>query len=213
MADPPPPPPEKEEAATAPAATSTAAAATTTTTKSTLVDGEPHHEPHPLSERPVKPALKKDGRDFSNTQPNANAKNLKWDEVAIEEHDLLRGTRMKIDEPNTPYTHYDSGSETDGSSSKGGPKSPSSTSSKHHTLSWDTLQTKLDSVAAGRDAYPSSPSSHGGDDAAEEHRRKELKALEFKEHRKRHYNEMELVRKYRQEHANDEAEDADDEND
>lgn len=31
---------------------------------------------------------------------------IKWDEPTIKEHDKLRGTRMKIDEPDTPYEHY-----------------------------------------------------------------------------------------------------------
>jgi len=30
---------------------------------------------------------------------------ITWDEQTIAEHDLLRGTRMKIDEPKTPYEH------------------------------------------------------------------------------------------------------------
>jgi protein phosphatase inhibitor 2 len=137
---------------------------------------------------------------------------LKWDEAKIQEHDLLRGTRMKIEEPDTPYHHnYDSGSETDGSHNAN--KNP------ENQLSWDHLQNKLDAAAAAQDAYPSSPSSHGGgteDD--EERRKKELKELEFKEHRKRHYNEMELVRRFRQEHSDvltdeeDQDNDADDEN-
>lgn len=141
-----------------------------------------------------------------------DAKHLKWDEKAIEEHDLLRGTRMKIDEPNTPYTHYDSGAESDDSRRA---KSPAN---QKPTLSWDVLQNRLDSVAAVRDAYPSSPSSHhetdqsdvdaDADPDAEQYgadgggggKKDEMRQLEFKEHRKRHYNEMELVRKYRQEH-------------
>lgn len=149
---------------------------------------------------PVKPALK------HGDKPRRSKGALKWDEAKIEEHDKLRGTRMKIEEPNTPYHNYDSGSETDGSQS----------GHKEKELSWDHLQNKLEGVAAAREAYPSSPSSHGGDEVVEEHRQKEMKEIEFKEHRKRHYNEMELVRKFRQEHPSGpmaDAEDADDEND
>eukprot|EP00538_Stauroneis_constricta_P009555 CAMPEP_0119550166 /NCGR_PEP_ID=MMETSP1352-20130426/3730_1 /TAXON_ID=265584 /ORGANISM="Stauroneis constricta, Strain CCMP1120" /LENGTH=200 /DNA_ID=CAMNT_0007595923 /DNA_START=173 /DNA_END=775 /DNA_ORIENTATION=- len=160
-----------------------------------------------------------------------DAKELTWDEVAIEEHDQLRGTRMKIEEPNTPYHHsYDSGSETDGSHSgrRELRMKESPTNRGHPTISWDTLQNKLDSVAAVREQFPSSPSSQGGGNAEDvedgggmdidkknggEHRRTEMKKLEFQEHRKRHYNEMELVRKWRQEHADEDADenDADDE--
>ena len=144
--------------------------------------------------RNVKPALKKDASgDAANQKKD---KHLKWDEKAIEEHDQLRGTRMKIDEPNTPFANYDSGAESDDS------RRPKSPANQKPTLSWDLLQTKLDSVAAVREAYPSSPSSHAETDHSdvEEERKKEMRALEFKEHRKRHYNEMEAVRKFRQEH-------------
>jgi len=142
----------------------------------------------------VKPALKKDPRKQKTEKKQK--KHLKWDEVAIEEHDQLRGTRMKIDEPNTPYTHYDSGAESDDS------RRPKSPAVQKTTLSWDILQNKLDSVAAVREAYPSSPSSHAEADHSDvqDDRKKEMRKLEFKEHRKRHYNEMELVRKFREEH-------------
>jgi protein phosphatase inhibitor 2 len=149
-------------------------------------------DPH---RRRVKPALKKKPEPL----PSEEKKHLKWDEEAIEEHDLLRGTRMKIDEPNTPYTHYDSGAESDGS---GRPKSPAT---QKNNICWDTLQTRLDSVAAVREAYPSSPSSHGAEAEHSEgegggEREKEMHKMEFQEHRKRHYNEMEQVRQFRQEH-------------
>jgi len=139
----------------------------------------------------VKPALKKQSK------PSAKDKHLKWDEQAIEEHDLLRGTRMKIDEPNTPYTQYDSGAESDDS------RRPKSPANQKQTLSWDNLERRLDSVAAVQHQYPSSPetSSHASD--AEEERTKEMRKLEFKEHRKRHYNEMDMVKKFRQEHPED----------
>lgn len=154
--------------------------------------------------RRVKPALKKKPAPRSGDQEK---KHLKWDEEVIEEHDLLRGTRMKIDEPNTPYTHYDSGAESDGSNR---PKSPAN---QKNTICWDTLQNKLDSVAAVREAFPSSPSSHADTDHSdvEDERKKEMHKMEFQEHRKRHYNEMDAVRQYRMEHpdTNDAGDEAD----
>lgn len=34
---------------------------------------------------------------------HAGSSHIKWDEATIAEHDKDRGTRMKIDEPKTPY--------------------------------------------------------------------------------------------------------------
>jgi len=157
----------------------------------------------------VKPALKKDSRRKAKDRRD---KHLKWDEQVIEEHDQLRGTRMKIDEPNTPYTHYDSGAESDDS------RRPKSPANQKQTLSWDTLQTRLDSVAAVREQYPpaSPTSSHAGEtdqSDVEDDRKSEMRKLEFKEHRKRHYNEMELVKKFRQEHPDDVLDDGEQDGD
>lgn len=147
----------------------------------------------------VKPALKKEVQHRSHSKD----RHLKWDEQAIEEHDLLRGTRMKIDEPNTPYTYYDSGAESDDSRRS---KSPAN---QKQLISWDNLQTRLDSVAAVREQFPPSPSSsHAETDQSDAEGfagtttdpKNEMRTLEFKEHRKRHYNEMELVRQFRQQH-------------
>mmetsp|Transcript_8387 Transcript_8387/g.9298 ORF Transcript_8387/g.9298 Transcript_8387/m.9298 type:complete len:250 (+) Transcript_8387:65-814(+) len=174
-----------------------------------------------------------------------NKKRLQWDEAKILEHNKLRGTRMKIDEPNTPFAHnYDSGSETDGSFSSV-PRNRSGSSGGESSggggvrisdtqISWDVLTNKLEAHAAVKDQVypPSSPSasSRGGvttDDegggsgsdgmnlattsgsasgSGGEHeknrdeQRKELKRLEFQELRKRHYNEMEVVRRFRRDH-------------
>ena len=146
----------------------------------------------------VKPALKKEVKPRSDSKD----KHLKWDEQVIEEHDLLRGTRMKIDEPNTPYTYYDSGAESDDSRRS---KSPAN---QKQLISWDNLQTRLDSVAAVREQFPQSPSSHAETEQSDAEGaalttadpKSEMRSLEFKEHRKRHYNEMELVRQFRQQH-------------
>ena len=190
---------------------------------------------------PVKPALKNPSGDDDDHECGAEEerkrkaikkkkknRTLKWDEAKIQEHDQLRGTRMKIDEPNTPFAHYDSGSETDGSVS-----SFKRNNQNHHKISWDALTNKLDAHAAAVAMYPpSSPSSHGGlttddenenetEDEKRERQRKELKRLEFQEHRKRHYNEMEVVRRFRRDnpdgiltangHSSDDDEDDDDE--
>ena len=109
---------------------------------------------------------------------------------------------MKIDEPNTPYTYYDSGAESDDSRRS---KSPAN---QKQLISWDNLQTRLDSVAAVREQFPQSPSSHAETDQSDAEGaalttadpKSEMRSLEFKEHRKRHYNEMELVRQFRQQH-------------
>ena len=154
--------------------------------------------------RAAKPALKKETVQ-QQQHGSADKKHLKWDEKAIEEHDLLRGTRMKIEEPNTPYTHYDSGGESDSSR----PKSPAN---QRPTLQWDVLQNKLDAVSAVQEAYPNSPiAGEEHNPEVEEGRKQEMHKMEFQEHRKRHYDEMEAVRRFRQEHGGDIVLDNDDE--
>jgi len=145
----------------------------------------------------VKPVLKK--QSLIGKKSGARKKKaLKWDEHAIVEHDQLRGTRMRIDEPNTPY-NYDS-YESDDSARH---KSPSDGTGKPNPqgLNWDALESKLAEAAA---ACPSSPSASSDD--AEKKRR-------FQIHRKEHYNEMEAVRNFRLKCGDsmDEDDDADDE--
>lgn len=127
----------------------------------------------------------------------------------------------KIDEPNTPF-HYDSHS--DHESGDDHPKSPERGPRKAggdggtgpDALNWDHLANKLNGVAAVREAYPSSPSSHGGDGGvdvdsdAEDAKRENMKLLEFEAHRKQHYNEFEVLKRFRDEHLDDD-DDGDDE--
>mmetsp|Transcript_28867 Transcript_28867/g.45466 ORF Transcript_28867/g.45466 Transcript_28867/m.45466 type:complete len:205 (+) Transcript_28867:68-682(+) len=152
-----------------------------------------------------------------------NSKHIVWDEHAIEEHDLLRGTRMKIDEPNTPYTHYDHHSDEESTSSGRHPRSPDENHPHHEKNSlanqWGDISSKLQAVADKRDACPLSPAlsrdSNMSDE--EEKRKEEEQKKKFKDIRKKHYNEAEMMRKWREQHANDmddeEDEDEDDDDD
>jgi len=76
-------------------------------------DDELLHEPPTYDAQPAKSVLKKDGTSSRKQQSvpiviptegkiakkknsSNSKKELKWDEQVIEEHDLLRGTRMKV---------------------------------------------------------------------------------------------------------------------
>eukprot|EP01122_Echinamoeba_exundans_P013021 TRINITY_DN5615_c0_g1_i1.p1 TRINITY_DN5615_c0_g1~~TRINITY_DN5615_c0_g1_i1.p1 ORF type:complete len:239 (+),score=40.27 TRINITY_DN5615_c0_g1_i1:33-719(+) len=63
------------------------------------------------TKKPIRGILKKRVKLNDDTEENssrgaaAGGESLKWDEDTIALHDSLRGTRMKIDEPKTPYEH------------------------------------------------------------------------------------------------------------
>ena len=54
----------------------------------------------------VKPALKhSDDAPTKSKKKKARVGGIQWDEPTIAEHDKERGTRMKIEEPDTPFNH------------------------------------------------------------------------------------------------------------
>jgi protein phosphatase inhibitor 2 len=123
---------------------------------------------------------------------------LKWDDDTIAEHDKLRGTRMKIDEPNTPY-HHDEEMEVD--QEGGDPSAPRTT----------TVAGKPGAAApAGFDFGDalSAKLNKWVDDGAkhEEIRTKE----DFDHKRKNHYNEMHAVRAMKAKMAAGDDDDDDD---
>lgn len=59
----------------------------TSITVNPILKKDPHHQGSSQS---------KDDEQQQPTTPGKEKKHLKWDEQAIEEHDLLRGTRMKV---------------------------------------------------------------------------------------------------------------------
>ncbi|KAI4838892.1 protein phosphatase inhibitor 2 [Plasmodium brasilianum] len=103
-------------------------------------------------------------------------KTISWDEVTINEQDKERGSRMKILEPNTPFNFIlmDSASEDEASKygdSKGGNVEGQSDIA-------DDLINKLNQLVERQDSKGSSN-------------------IDFKEKRKKHYNEYKMLQKLR----------------
>lgn len=151
---------------------------------------------------------------------------VKWDEETIAEHDLLRGTRMKIEEPNTPYHYY--APEEDAAVGKGA-VSPALSFSGKEPIEWKELEVKLQgvkddaaaeaAVAAVSPARAAKSEWDSSDDEAaapsfadrDAEGKKIVKDPKFSDKRKAHYNEFERVRAWKLAHAAEEEEDEDDE--
>ncbi|UIZ28748.1 hypothetical protein KXD40_007353 [Peronospora effusa] len=131
-----------------------------------------------------------------------------WDEETIALHDLDRGTRMKIDEPNTPYHYY-------GESDEMGKISPARSFSGESPMQWDELQSKLQDVKDKKDSerdvsHDTNVSSDlGGLDFAtrDSEGKKIHKDPNFADKRKSHYNEFERVRAWKMQNAAEHDED------
>jgi len=183
----------------------------------------------------VKSALSSTSR-LSRKKRGKKKKALTWDEDAIEEHDLLRGTRMKIDEPDTPFNycdHHPSDDDTSVARSVSSATNDNNSNNNNNNLAdnWNRLERSIAAVAAirGRSHSPSgsmssshnytSDSSHdgkslssagsGGPRLAKE--RIKMKEVEFKMNRKAHYNEMDELRRWKMEHGDDDDDDDEEE--
>ncbi|RLN92333.1 hypothetical protein BBJ28_00004988 [Nothophytophthora sp. Chile5] len=173
-------------------------------------------------------------------EPDAH---VTWDEETIARHDLERGTRMKIDEPNTPY-HYYGGSEME-AEDQGGVSPARSLSGRENQPpievkdvpqpeSWGELETKLLGVQdAKKSDWDSSDDENSSVSSASSGRRAAVEAggigfatrdaegkklqkdPKFAEKRKMHYNEFERVRAWKLQHAagKDEKEEEEEEED
>ncbi|KAG7396329.1 hypothetical protein PHYBOEH_002464 [Phytophthora boehmeriae] len=149
--------------------------------------------------QPTKPAL------VHGQQQHQDA-HVSWDEETIARHDLDRGTRMKIDEPNTPYHYY---AESDDA------VSPARSQSGQPPIQWDELQSKLQDVQDAKKSEWDSDddSASGGIHFAERDAegKKIKKDPKFAEKRKQHYNEFERVRAWKMQHAAEEEDEDEDE--
>ncbi len=92
----------------------------------------------------------------------------------------------------------------------------SSTEVNPNALNWNHLENKLGAVAAAQMVCPPSPSASsmasasGPDSDVEAEKRKNArKTKEFQLHRKAHYNEMEALRRWREQNHDDDDDDDD----
>ncbi|GMH63000.1 hypothetical protein TrRE_jg10844 [Triparma retinervis] len=167
-------------------------------------------------------------KGLSNKTKTRRASKIEWDEETIALHDLDRGTRQKIDEPDTPFTTYtDEGESSEVHSSRfsldddlvsSSSLAPQSTSLARG-LSEDMM---IDGGAHGG-VQPRSPSeadvppresgvSEGNmellmgklSDVANDEStpRKE----DFGDKRANHYNEFEMLKRWREQHQDDDDE-------
>ncbi|CAH0482761.1 unnamed protein product [Peronospora belbahrii] len=144
---------------------------------------------------------------------HGDAPRVTWDEETIALHNLDRGTRTKIDEPNTPYHYY---AEADG---VGGVSPARSFSGECPPIQWDELQSKLQNVKDNKtndwdfknDKIVGSASGEMEFGARDSEGKKIRKDPNFEEKRKSHYNEFERVRDWKMQNGSEEDEDDEDE--
>ncbi|KAJ1450611.1 hypothetical protein M885DRAFT_531927 [Pelagophyceae sp. CCMP2097] len=128
-------------------------------------------------------------------------RSITWDEAIIAEHDLLRGTRQKIDEPDTPFCYS---SEEKAGSSAG---SPEAKAPQELATRWDDLTAKLETAAA----EAQDPDERVGWVAEMEE--DEKRADDFAKKRSGHYNEFQRLQEWRDHHQADDDDKADDDDD
>mmetsp|Transcript_9869 Transcript_9869/g.26212 ORF Transcript_9869/g.26212 Transcript_9869/m.26212 type:complete len:152 (-) Transcript_9869:17-472(-) len=140
---------------------------------------------------------------LKNKHEGGQRPHLTWDEETIAEHDKERGTRMKIDEPDTPYARYDPAEDPDvvqGASPLSPPKELQPVRSTSLDDHLGDLSEKLARAATDSEKPRAAL-------FVEEEERDEEKARAFAAKRQQHYNMAGLLgRKWDEE---DEMEDDD----
>ena len=133
----------------------------------------------------------------SSSKEGKKKERVTFDEVTIAEHDKLRGTRQKIDEPDTPFERTVKEVEED----DGGGNDEGSEGVIHGgVLKLGDLEKKLEVAAAAAAA---------GDASAIPSASNFSRKADFSEKRKHHYNEFLALKKWKETHPD--GEDADDE--
>mmetsp|Transcript_1090 Transcript_1090/g.1650 ORF Transcript_1090/g.1650 Transcript_1090/m.1650 type:complete len:204 (+) Transcript_1090:42-653(+) len=150
------------------------------------------------SEPKVRIALIKRDRESRNERSKHNDQKVRWDEEAIAEHDILRGTRQKIDEPNTPY-NYDFENEHSGYES-GESVSRNSITGVSPGKGREDLEKVIKAVKMripsanelDKERHERWDTSEGEDSA---------KKNPFKQKRQKHYNEYIILKQWKASHS------------
>mmetsp|Transcript_23653 Transcript_23653/g.27775 ORF Transcript_23653/g.27775 Transcript_23653/m.27775 type:complete len:159 (-) Transcript_23653:236-712(-) len=153
----------------------------------------------------------------------SNPEHVTWDEEVIAEHDKLRGTRMKIDEPDTPFAYDDPEVVDDDEKGDACVLKEKPEIKKEE----DLIEHKIEAENVPKASGLASLSTQWGDleskleKAAEEAESGKLvvglenveniKKKSFKDKRQKHYNEFEKVKEMREKMKNGELDDEDDE--
>ncbi|GMH83738.1 hypothetical protein TrST_g5878 [Triparma strigata] len=138
---------------------------------------------------------------------------ITFDEEGIAEHDLTRGTRQKIDEPDTPYTSYiDPETGVDSTSLPSITLPPSSLpSAPLNSSSLNFTEPTPEPTESNRHSDLSQLSSRLSSLESQVNEEGTITPKkDFKDVRSKHYNEFEMLKKFR-ESMQDEDDDEDDE--
>ena len=101
----------------------------------------------------VKPALKPPTTsDAATKNTKKKTTTLQWDEAKIAEHNVLRGTRMKIDEPDTPFHYDEAAEETE--------PDEDADDQHHHPESWHTTSEHTATATTPRTSTSNSSTSN-----------------------------------------------------
>ncbi|CCI47867.1 unnamed protein product [Albugo candida] len=126
------------------------------------------------------------GRQFAgdrNSDAEHGPARIKWDEETIARHNLDRGTRMKIEEPKTPYRYH----QKEGSDQK-----------QPHALEWKEFHAKLEGVEQAQ--------KNADEKSWTKKKHSELNGDTgklFNEKRKVHYNEFQMAKAWKDQQEED----------
>ena len=152
-------------------------------------------------------------------------RHVKFDEAVIAEHDKLRGTRQKIDEPDTPFHREASGASAGEDDVASGAEFLAGVAKDVEVVFQDgkgvvgqvpnsanvgELNAELASGFNAADLQAKLSGMQEDEKAAKPIAAKMKEQKDFDAHRKKHYNEYEMMLKWRQEHPDTDEEDEED---